>query len=103
MKLKALIVSFMIAFAGIVNAQTATEILTKAQNQAKVENKNVFSFFSISLKIKRSFFINKKVNSSFYVILALKNAIKKVDFISNVNVFSSVNIPKINIISNVKI
>ena len=48
MKLKALIVSFMIAFAGIVNAQTATEILTKAQNQAKVENKNVFLIFHAS-------------------------------------------------------
>ena len=48
MKLKALIVSFMIAFTGIVNAQTATEILTKAQNQAKVENKNVFLIFHAS-------------------------------------------------------
>lgn len=48
MKLKALIVSFMIAFAGIVNAQTATEILTKAQNQAKIENKNVFLIFHAS-------------------------------------------------------
>ena len=48
MKLKTLIVSFMIAFAGIVNAQTATEILTKAQNQAKIENKNVFLIFHAS-------------------------------------------------------
>ena len=36
MKLKPLIVSLMILFAGIVNAQTATEILAKAQNQAKI-------------------------------------------------------------------
>ncbi|MGV0829266.1 thioredoxin family protein [Empedobacter brevis] len=48
MKLKVLIVSFMITLTGIVNAQTATEILTKAQNQAKVENKNVFLIFHAS-------------------------------------------------------
>lgn len=48
MRLKALIVGFMIALSGIVNAQTATEILTKAQNQAKVENKNVFLIFHAS-------------------------------------------------------
>ncbi|WP_353097987.1 thioredoxin domain-containing protein [Empedobacter brevis] len=38
----------MITLTGIVNAQTATEILTKAQNQAKVENKNVFLIFHAS-------------------------------------------------------
>ncbi|MFV0187470.1 thioredoxin family protein [Empedobacter falsenii] len=39
---------FLIALSSIVNAQTATEILTKAQNQAKVENKNVFLIFHAS-------------------------------------------------------
>ena len=48
MKLKPLIVSLMILFAGIVNAQTATEILAKAQNQAKIENKNIFLIFHAS-------------------------------------------------------
>ena len=48
MKLKSFILSFVLLFAGIVNAQTATEILTKAQNQAKVENKNVFVIFHAS-------------------------------------------------------
>lgn len=48
MKLNVLIIGFVIALSSIVNAQTATEILTKAQNQAKVENKNVFLIFHAS-------------------------------------------------------
>jgi len=43
--LKKLLFGIIIAVSGIVNAQTATEILTKAENQAKVENKNVFLVF----------------------------------------------------------
>lgn len=46
--LKNLLLGIIIAFSGIVNAQTATEILTKAENQAKVENKNVFLVFHAS-------------------------------------------------------
>ena len=48
MKLKSIFFSLMIAFAGIVNAQTATEIMAKAQQQAKAENKNVFLIFHAS-------------------------------------------------------
>ena len=48
MKLNVLIIGFVIALSSIVNAQTATEILTKAENQAKVENKNVFLIFNAS-------------------------------------------------------
>jgi len=46
--LKKLLFGIIIAVSGIVNAQTATEILTKAENQAKVENKNVFLVFHAS-------------------------------------------------------
>lgn len=48
MKLKSLLFGFLIAISGIANAQTATEILMKAQNQAKLENKNVFLIFHAS-------------------------------------------------------
>lgn len=47
MKSKLLIFSFFLAV-GFANAQTATEILAKAQNQAKIENKNVFVIFHAS-------------------------------------------------------
>lgn len=47
MKSKLLIFSFLLAV-GFANAQTATEILAKAQNQAKIENKNVFVIFHAS-------------------------------------------------------
>lgn len=47
MKSKLLIFSFLLAV-GFANAQTATEILVKAQNQAKIENKNVFVIFHAS-------------------------------------------------------
>ncbi|WP_313375900.1 thioredoxin family protein [Chishuiella sp.] len=46
--LKKLLLGIIIAVSGIVNAQTATEILTKAENQAKIENKNVFLIFHAS-------------------------------------------------------
>jgi len=46
--LKKLLFGIIIAVSGIVNARTATEILTKAENQAKVENKNVFLVFHAS-------------------------------------------------------
>lgn len=46
--IKKLLFGMIIAFSGIVNAQTATEILIKAENQAKVENKNVFLVFHAS-------------------------------------------------------
>ncbi|GGE91692.1 Thioredoxin-like [Chishuiella changwenlii] len=45
---KLLIFGLLIAFSGFLNAQTATEILTKAQKEAKAENKNVFLIFHAS-------------------------------------------------------
>ena len=48
MKIKAIFFSLFIAIASLVNAQSATEIMNKAYNEAKVENKNVFLIFHAS-------------------------------------------------------
>ena len=45
---KKIIFGVFIAISSFANAQTATEILAKAQNQAKIENKNVFVIFHAS-------------------------------------------------------
>ena len=48
MKIKAILFSLFVTIASIANAQSATEIMNKAYNQAKVENKNVFLIFHAS-------------------------------------------------------
>lgn len=48
MKLKSILFGLFIVFATALNAQSANEILDKAYNQAKVENKNVFLIFHAS-------------------------------------------------------
>lgn len=48
MKKGLLLFGFLIALSGFVNAQTATDILAKAQKEAKAENKNVFLIFHAS-------------------------------------------------------
>lgn len=48
MKLKTILFSFFIVIASALNAQTANEIMNKAYDQAKVENKNVFLIFHAS-------------------------------------------------------
>lgn len=48
MKLKTILFSFFIVFASALNAQTANEIMNKAYEQAKIENKNVFLIFHAS-------------------------------------------------------
>lgn len=48
MKLKSILFSLFIVFASALNAQTANEIMNKAYDQAKVENKNVFLIFHAS-------------------------------------------------------
>lgn len=48
MKIKAIIFSLFILFASNIKAQTASEIMDNAYNQAKIENKNVFLIFHAS-------------------------------------------------------
>lgn len=48
MKFKTILFSLFITIAGIVQAQTAEEIMNTAYNQAKIENKNVFLIFHAS-------------------------------------------------------
>ena len=48
MKIKAILFSLFVTITSFANAQSATEIMNKAYNQAKVENKNVFLIFHAS-------------------------------------------------------
>lgn len=48
MNFKTLFIGLFICIASISQAQTATEILSKASEQAKLENKNVFVIFHAS-------------------------------------------------------
>jgi len=48
MKIKSILFSLFILCSAALHAQTATEIMQKAYNQAKVENKNVFLMFHAS-------------------------------------------------------